>query len=368
MAERERVDADVGGEVRHVGVDVERAVGVGDAVDAGRREAVDQRVAVDAVARDVTVELVGRVERAERGDLRHVGSADVEVLLQPLDRPGEIVGHDDPADPPAGHREVLREAVDHDRPLGHAEHVGCRSVVRDAVVDLVGDETHAALVAVAHELCEHASIEHGAGRVRRGGDDEPVERPGGVEHLGRRRPAGLGSDDDRHRLHAERDQAVAVARVAGLDDGDPGVAPERGEEREREAGRRARHDQHARRVDVDVVQIAVALGETASERFQPGSIRVAERSIERGPDGSDRRCGRASRGLADLEVDHLEPAGGAALGGEVHRHRVEQRRHRWALRHGPTVTRQCRIRQLRGRCVISVARRLVRCATGSPRS
>ena len=167
IAERERVDADVGGEMRHVGIHVEGAVGVGDAVDAGGCETVDEHVAVDPVARDVPVELGGRVERSEGGDLRHVRGADVEVLLQPLDRPGEIVRHHHPTDTPTRHREVLREAVHDDRPIGRGEQCGCRSPVRDAVVDLVGDETRAALVAMAHELLEHARVEHGPGRVRR---------------------------------------------------------------------------------------------------------------------------------------------------------------------------------------------------------
>ena len=49
----------------HVGVDVERPVGVGDAVDAGGCESVEQHVAVGAVARNVTFELGGRIERPE---------------------------------------------------------------------------------------------------------------------------------------------------------------------------------------------------------------------------------------------------------------------------------------------------------------
>ncbi len=246
----------------------------------------------------------------------------------------------------------------------------CWSFVRDAVVDLVGDEAHAALVAIAHQLGEDAGVEHGAGGVRRRRDDETVEGPSGVEQLRCRRPAGLGTDDDRHRLHAERDQAVAVAGVAGLDDGDPGRRSEGGEEREREAGGRARHDEHTGRVDVDVVQIAVALGEPAPQRPQPRSVRVAEGPIERGADGGDGRRGRTRSGLADFEVDHLEPAGGAALGGEVHRHRMEGRDGRWhrrARRHGPTVTSQLRIRELRGGLN---GRRTTDayCATGSPTS
>ena len=47
-----------------VGVDVERAVGVGDVGDAGGGEPVEQRAPVGAVPRDVPVELVGSQSNA----------------------------------------------------------------------------------------------------------------------------------------------------------------------------------------------------------------------------------------------------------------------------------------------------------------
>ena len=52
--------------------------------------------------------------------------------------------HDRVAEPPAGHRERLREAVEHDRPLGHAGQRRDRdvllAVVQDPAVDLVGQD------------------------------------------------------------------------------------------------------------------------------------------------------------------------------------------------------------------------------------
>ena len=45
-----------------------------------------------------------------------MGRADEHVLRQPLDPAHMVLGHDHPADAPAGHGEVLREGVDDDRP------------------------------------------------------------------------------------------------------------------------------------------------------------------------------------------------------------------------------------------------------------
>ncbi len=68
-----------------------------------------------AVAAHVAVELVLAVEGGETGHLRDGRGADEEVLLEALDGGGERRRRHDPAQPPAGHREVLREAVDDDR-------------------------------------------------------------------------------------------------------------------------------------------------------------------------------------------------------------------------------------------------------------
>jgi hypothetical protein len=62
----------------------------------------------------MAVELGRGIEGGEAGNLRHVRRADVQVLLQPLDRVAQVLWHHHPAEPPTGHAEVLAEAVHHD--------------------------------------------------------------------------------------------------------------------------------------------------------------------------------------------------------------------------------------------------------------
>jgi hypothetical protein len=162
-----RVDADPGREVRHVGVHVERPVGGRDVVDPGRSEPSDQHRFVDPVPLDVGIEFVGGVERRQRCHLRHVRGADVQVLLQSLDGVDQRLRYDHPPDPPAGHRPVLREAVDHHGRRLVVEQAGCRAAVDDAVVDLVADDRDAPSGAGAGDLGQRVVAEHGARRVRR---------------------------------------------------------------------------------------------------------------------------------------------------------------------------------------------------------
>ena len=127
--------------------------------------------------------------------------------------PAEIFGHHHPADSPAGHREVFREAVDRHRPVGEAERGIGRGFVGDAVIDLVGDQADAALGAVARERGERGAVEHRPGGIGGARDDQPVEAALGVEQRGRRLEPGLRPGRDADRLDAERGKDVPVGRV-----------------------------------------------------------------------------------------------------------------------------------------------------------
>ena len=108
------------GQVRDVGVHVERAVRRGQPVDAEFAQPVQQQsVRLIRISGHVPVALVVGVERAHRRVLREGGRADRHVAGQGVDRVGQVVGHQHPADPPAGHREVLGERIDDEpRPVG----------------------------------------------------------------------------------------------------------------------------------------------------------------------------------------------------------------------------------------------------------
>ena len=165
--ELQRVDAECGREVRYVGVHVEGTVGGSDVGDAGRREPVDDDRPVFSVPSNVPVDLLGGVECGERRHLRHVRRTDVQVLLEPLDGLDHRIGHHHPADPPSGHRPVLREAVDHERLGMMVEHTSRRGTVDDAVVDLVRNHGDPSCPAGGGDVGQRVGAQHGAGRVRR---------------------------------------------------------------------------------------------------------------------------------------------------------------------------------------------------------
>ena len=72
------------------------------------------------------------------------------MRLQVGRRLDDVGGADQPADPPAGHRVGLRDAVEHDAPVGELgdgdrHRDGLDAVVRQVLVDLVGDHPEAVL-------------------------------------------------------------------------------------------------------------------------------------------------------------------------------------------------------------------------------
>ena len=217
-AERHRVV----GEVADVGVHVERPVRRRELGDPQPRQPVEEQATVRGVARDVAVELGVRrvVERREAGALGDHGRADREVAAEDLGGAAQPLGDEHPADPPAGHREVLGEArEDHGLAAGLPGAAGQRRVavergVLDAVVDLVGDQLDAVLLAPRGQRRELRREQHGAGRVGRAGDDEPLEVGDPGDLLDRRLEPGLRAGRELDHLAAERGEDVAVAGVA----------------------------------------------------------------------------------------------------------------------------------------------------------
>ncbi len=131
-------------QMRDVGVEIERAIGGREAREPGLWQRRQQQIAVRLVARDIAVELHRRIERRQRRDLRQRRRRDVEILRQHLDRAQQIGRHDHPAQAPAGHRIIFGEAVDDDRLVAELQRRRLVHSIRDAVIDFVGDQPHAA--------------------------------------------------------------------------------------------------------------------------------------------------------------------------------------------------------------------------------
>ena len=97
----------VAGQARDVGIGVEGPVAGCERAETGGRKRPLDDAAVAGVTRHVGLQLVLAVERDERGPLRKGRRRDEEVLRQPLHCPREVIGHNHPAEPPAGHREIF---------------------------------------------------------------------------------------------------------------------------------------------------------------------------------------------------------------------------------------------------------------------
>ncbi len=96
--------------IRHIGVDVERAICWQHPRQPQSRQRIQQQLAVRHIDRLVGLQLLLRLERGQCRHLRDRRRRDVEVLRQALDRPHQRLRQHHPADPPARHREVFREA------------------------------------------------------------------------------------------------------------------------------------------------------------------------------------------------------------------------------------------------------------------
>jgi hypothetical protein len=77
--------------------------------------------------------------------LRDRRGRDEEILRERLDAPHERVGREEPAQAPAGHLEILREAVHHQDVLAVLRRGARVDAVGEALVDLVHEERAALL-------------------------------------------------------------------------------------------------------------------------------------------------------------------------------------------------------------------------------
>jgi len=86
---------------------------------------------------------------------------------------------DHPADPPAGHRVGLRDAVEDDRVVGELgaqrrDRAGLDAVVQQVLVDLVGHDPQAVLGGPGTDRTDLVGGVDGAGRVRRGDEQQDL--------------------------------------------------------------------------------------------------------------------------------------------------------------------------------------------------
>ncbi len=123
------------------------------------------------------------LDRGEGRSLRDVGDVGGRVRLEVRRRGHQVLRADHPADPPAGHRVGLGDAVDDHAVVGevraeHGQRAGLHAVVHEVLVDLVGERPQVVVLDPAADRADLVGGVDGAGRVRRRDEEQ---------HLGARR-------------------------------------------------------------------------------------------------------------------------------------------------------------------------------------
>ena len=264
-----------------VGVDVERTVGGREFVEAQGAQAVEEQSAVGAVAVEQRFGLSHRLRRERRygSQLGEHRWADGEVAGQAVDRAAQFLRYQQPAQAPARHRKILRKAVDHNRfprRLPRATRRR-RTVVHEAVIDLVADQAHPVRVT---PRCDRGELLRGndrAGRIGGTGHDDTRHRwIDGSQHLDRGLEPGLGTTGQLDHVTSEGGENVAVTRVSGAGDGHPVTDVEASQERQQETTRRTGGDDDIIGVDGKPVPSVVGLGDRGAQFGDAQRHRIAE--------------------------------------------------------------------------------------------
>ena len=264
--------------------DIERAVGGGQPVDADRAHPVQQQLPVRRIVMQQRIRLGDRFrcERRDGGHLRQHWRTDREVTRQAVHRPLQLLRHQQPAQSPSGHGEVLRKAVDHhgiSRCLPRA--AGLRSArVNQPVVDLVADQPDAFRLAPRSDRREFLGWNHRPGRVGGARHDHALHRRIQVgEHLGRRLEPGIRSAGHLDDLTAQRRQDVAVAGIAGAGDGHSVADVEARKERQQESTARPGGDHDLVGVDDEPVAFLVGACDRGTQLGDAQRHGVAENGV-----------------------------------------------------------------------------------------
>ncbi len=317
------------GECAHIGVQVERTLRLDFDAEAQFAQCRQQEIA--ALAERLAALLEDRhrflAETGEGGMLSDARRADVQVLCQLLQ-----IGHGrrrchQPAQPPAGHAEVLGKTVQHERAVIHLQHAGRIQAVGQAVIDLVHHQMAAPRVQGLRQGGQFVGGKHGAGRVGRRGDQRADAV--GVPVLFHQRWSQLvgGFRPDRHQLRTAFHQAqeVAVARITWV-----GQQPVATRIDQQAAGQQQRTgaaggDQDAFGIDVQPVVAAIETTDGLAQGRQATCGGVAGMAGGQcGLAGTHDRFGRGEVRFADFQVDHIVAGLFQRLCAGQQRHHVER--------------------------------------------
>ena len=232
-----------------------------------------------------------------------------------------------PAQPPAGHAEILGKAVHHRDFARQTERRRRLLSVRQALVDLVHHQHAAPLADKARDFFQLAGRNQRAGGIRGRAENQAARAaaPGRLHLRERGLEVRTGRQLERARAAFERAHHVAVGGIAGVRHQEFVARIDVQREREQQRAGAAGGHRDALRVDISGEGGAVVAGDRCAQFRQPqrrrvGAAPVAQRA-HRGF-GHLRRGGEI--GLADLHVDHAAAGGFQLPGARQHVHHHER--------------------------------------------
>ncbi|MNV47508.1 hypothetical protein D3C71_1393780 [compost metagenome] len=236
------------------------------------------------------------------------GRADLQAGGDLLHRGHHVLGHDHPAQAPARHVEVLREAVDDDDVVVQRQRGAGVALVRQAQVDFVDDGEAAALADLRQQGGELVRGDRRAGGVAGRGHHHALRGrcpvPGHV--LGRQLEALFGRTGDQARHAAGCQHEVAVGGVGRVRHQHFAAAVDQRRAGQRQRAGCARGHDDAGRIDPGAEFVMVELRNGFTQRHQASGRAVA---AEPGTGGALQRFhdlgGRGKVRFADAQADNV---------------------------------------------------------------
>src|ERR1700722_2711747 len=241
--------------------------------------------------------------------------------------------HHHPADPPAGHAEIFRERIDHER-MGRQlrrRHRGERVV--EAMKDFVRNESDSGAFRRRNQARQGLARHHRTSGIGGGSDQHSLQwglAMGCQQGFTGQGMPGFAGCLDQHRFTAQRGENMAIWRIAGYGNCHPIAGLEHGEKAQDERTGGARGDHNPLGVHTATVVLAVGAGggpgDARAQRggSQRGSI-VDPPAVECGMRGHYGRFRRRGRRLSHFHVNDVAAGRLNARGGRHHIHHHERR-------------------------------------------
>ena len=290
------------GQMADIGINVKGAIGRRDPGQTHFGQIIEQQGEVDLVARQMAFQFVAAIKGCKRRMLGERRRREEEIADPRRRCCNQIVGRQHPAKPPSGHAEIFRKAVDDDR-IGRifTHRMGGFAIVQ-AVINLVRNDTNAALMAQSGNGTHFGVGNNRASRVCRAGDNHTVgRRIKGRQCSSRQLKAGVGATINLKWLQVKRAGGIAIGNIAGPRHRNPRAGRKSAIQCEYKCGRGTTGQHDLIRADGHAIAVIIMPGDTRTQRCAcPISHRVLIKHMMR---RFNRFGGCAGGGLAKLHMD-----------------------------------------------------------------